>query len=67
MQQDYAIKIRLKKIEQNAMKLTTARIAVSSGIPPLQPDKKSDATIVRNINLKHGSDISRKSAKMMFL
>ena len=41
----------LKKIESNAMKLVTARIAVSSGLPPRHPDKKSDATIVREINL----------------
>ena len=49
------------------MKLATARISVSSGLPPLHPDKKSAATIVREINIEHGSDISRKSATMMVL
>ena len=61
------MKIRINKIELNAMKLATARIAVSSGLPPCHPDKKSTATIVHKINLKHGSDISRKSAKIMVL
>ena len=49
------------------MKLVTARIAVSYGIPPCHPDKNSDATIVREINLEHGGDISRKSATIMVL
>ena len=49
------------------MKLATARIAVSYGIPPCHTDKKSAATIVREINLEHGSDISCNSATMMVL
>ena len=53
--------IQLKKIESNVMKLVTARIAVSSGLPPCHPDNKSAAIILREINLEHGSDISRKS------
>ena len=61
------MKIWLKKIELNAMKLVTARIAVSSGLLPRHPDKKSAATIVRKINLEHGSDIIRKSATMMVM
>ena len=61
------MKILLKKIELNTMKLATARIAVSSGLPYCHPDKKSAATIVREINLEHGSDISLKSATMMVL
>ena len=61
------MKIQLKNIESNAMKLATARIAVSSGLPPRHLDRKSDATIVRDINLEHGSDSSRKSVKMMVL
>ena len=61
------MKIWLKKMESNDMKLATARIAVSSGIAPRHPDKKSAATIVRKINLEHGSDIIRKSATMMVL
>ena len=59
--------IQLKKIESNVMKLVTARIAVSSGLPPCHPDNKSAAIILRKINLEHRSDISRKSAKMMVL
>ena len=49
------------------MKLATASIAVSSGLPPHHTDKKSAATFVREINIEHGSDISRKSATMMDL
>ena len=49
------------------MKLETARIAISSGLPPRHPDKKSAATIVREINLEHGSDISCKIETMMVL
>ena len=49
------------------MKLATARIEVSSGLPPCHPDNKSAAIILRKINLEHRSDISRKSAKMMVL
>ena len=49
------------------MKLATARIAVSSGLPPRHPDQKSDATIVREINIEHGSGFSRKSATMMVM
>ena len=59
--------IRLKKIESNAIKMATARIAVSSGPPPRHPDKKSYATILCEINIEHVSDISRKSATMMVL
>ena len=40
---------------------------MSYGLPPCHPDKKPAATIVREINLEHGSDISRKSATMMVL
>ena len=40
---------------------------MSSGLPYCHPDKKSAATIVREINLEHGSDISLKSATMMVL
>ena len=50
-QQEHSTKIWLKKIELNAMKLATARIAVSSGIPPRHPYKKSAATIVHDINI----------------
>ena len=49
------------------MKLEPARIAVSSGIPPCHTDKRYAATIVYDINIEHGSDISRKSATMMAL
>ena len=49
------------------MKLATARIAVSSGLAPRHPYNKSAATIVREINLEHGSGISRKSTTMMVL
>ena len=42
-------------------------IAVSYGLPNRHPDEKSAATIVREINLEHGSDLSRKGAKMMVL
>ena len=49
------------------MKLATTRIAVSSGLPPRHPDKKSAANILREINIEHGSDISRKSATLMVL
>ena len=61
------MKTQLKKIELNSMRLATASIAVSSGIPPLHPDKKSVPTIVREIKIEHGSDISGKSETMMFL
>ena len=61
------MKIWLKNIESNAMTLVTARIAVSSGLAPRHPYNKSAATIVRDINLEHGSDISRKIATMMVL
>ena len=67
MQQDYAIKIRLKKIESNAMEMATTSIAVSSGLPPCHPDNKSAATILRETNLENVSDISRKSATMMVM
>ena len=40
---------------------------MTSGIPPRHPDKKTAATIVLEINLEHGSDISHKSATMMVL
>ena len=49
------------------MKMATASISVSSGIPTRHPDKNSAATIVHNINLEHGSDISRKSETMMVM
>ena len=45
------MKIRLKKIEVNAMKPGAARISVSSGLPPRHPDKKSAATILHEINI----------------
>ena len=61
------MKIRLKKIEWNAMNLSTARIAVSSDPPPYHLDKKSAASIVHDINIEHGSDIILKSATMMVL
>ena len=66
-QQDDAMNIRLKKIESNAMKLATARIVMSSGLPLHHPDKKSDATIARKINLEHGIYIIRNSATMMVM
>ena len=50
------MKIRLKKMEPNATKLATARIAVSFGLPPLHPDKKSPTTIVRETNLEECND-----------
>ena len=40
---------------------------MSYGLPPFHPDKKSAATIVREINIEHGSDISHKSATMMVM
>ena len=61
------MKIWLKKIEPNATKLATARITVSSGLPPCHLDKQSAATIVRETNIENSSDISRKSATIMIL
>ena len=49
------------------MKLTTARIAVLYVLPPRHPDKNSAANIVHDINLEHGSDISRKSETMIVM
>ena len=49
------------------MKLEPARISLSSSIPPCHTDKNYAATIVRDINIEYGSDISRKSATMMAL
>ena len=61
------MKIRLKNIYSNDMNMVITMIAVSSGPPPRHPDKKSAANIVREINIEHGSDISRNSATMMAL
>ena len=66
-QQDDATKIRLKKIESNAMKLETARIKVSFGLPTCRRYKKYTANIVRKINLEHVSDISCNIAIMIVL
>ena len=40
---------------------------MSYGIPSCHPDRNYAATIVCEINLEHGSDISLKSAKIMVL
>ena len=61
------MKIWPKKIEPNAMKLESVRIAVLSGIPPNHTYNKSAGTIVRDINLENGSNISCKIDTMMVL